>query len=400
MSSVEWNKHRFLIVDGDREFLGWAEQVLRRAGAREIACAPSGKDALARQKGFGAGIVLVELQLPDMHPAELMRAFQKLAADEKARPLVVPTASTATPETLRQACVVGIHSFVRKPTTEENFLKRVAAAIHNPRPFIFGRRYFGPERRRAQVAFDKPERRRIPARQVAPPRKAPVAPSDKAPAAAAKPVPAAKPAPLAKPAAAEKTPAAATEDLTVDLIDDEAAVASLEDVPPGIREVADDHLAWLRSAGKKGKRATLKGEDLQGADLGGINLSNADLRGANLSDANLRESVFQGADLRQADLSGADMFGGDFAVARLRHGVLRNTRLDGTSLRGTDLAGADLRGASLSGTDFTGASLLSTDIRETDLSGAKGLAQAQINQATADATTRLPGGLRIPATES
>ena len=54
-----------------------------------------------------------------------------------------------------------------------------------------------------------------------------------------------------------------------------------------LEEVLRLHGMWLRSE-NGGKRAVLRGADLQGADLRGADLQGADLRGADLQDANLR----------------------------------------------------------------------------------------------------------------
>jgi uncharacterized protein YjbI with pentapeptide repeats len=59
-----------------------------------------------------------------------------------------------------------------------------------------------------------------------------------------------------------------------------------------------------------------------------------------------------------------------------------------------DLTGANLAHSNLSGADLTGAVLDITSIKGADLSRAKGLTQAQLDQACADAATKVPAGLR------
>ena len=67
-------------------------------------------------------------------------------------------------------------------------------------------------------------------------------------------------------------------------------------------KILDNHKLWLRTNGKQGEKANLRGADLSEADLRGADLSGADLSGADLRGADLSE-----ADLRGADLSGADL---------------------------------------------------------------------------------------------
>ena len=86
-------------------------------------------------------------------------------------------------------------------------------------------------------------------------------------------------------------------------------------------KILDDHKLWINDA-TTGKRA-----DLRGANLEGANLSSANLKGANLSSANLK-----GANLSSANLEGADLEGA----------YLRDADLKGANLEGADLKGADL----------------------------------------------------------
>lgn len=431
----DWSQRRFLIVEGDEEFRTWSEAVLKQTGATEVRSVPTCKEALTLQETFHASVVLIDFQLRDMHPVEFMRRLRNLQEDGSAETLLIPVAATADAAILRQACLVGIHSFIRKPTDTENFLQRVNGALTNPRRFVFGRRYFGPERRQKSVPFDGPDRRRpvpkpaapLPTTQPGepvevavpvepatptPPDAKPKAPTGNGKPAArtAQPKPA-TPAPTKETARDEKGPAAPPqvqdaadeskaelqeEKDEIPLIADQDVAASLVVEEPVVKLAIENHMEWLRSGGKDGERASLQGVDLQGADLSRVNLSNVNLREANLSDAVCRGINFQGADLRQADLSNTDITGGNLGVAKLRHSILKRTLLDGGNLRGADLAGAVFHGASLHDVDFSGANLLSTDFRKTDLSVTKGLTQVQFNKAVADATTSLPRGLRLP----
>ena len=70
-----------------------------------------------------------------------------------------------------------------------------------------------------------------------------------------------------------------------------------------IKKVLDLHQKWINGE-EGGKRASLCGADLRGA-----NLSEADLHDANLREADLRGADLCGADLRWADLCGADLRG-------------------------------------------------------------------------------------------
>ena len=87
-----------------------------------------------------------------------------------------------------------------------------------------------------------------------------------------------------------------------------------------------------------------------------------------LGDANLSK-----AELARADLAGAALTNADFSYA--------------------NIARANLSGATVAATNFTGAYTLLTRFDDSDLSGATGLTQEQINIACGNGGTILPEGL-------
>ena len=105
-------------------------------------------------------------------------------------------------------------------------------------------------------------------------------------------------------------------------------------------EVVRLHRMWFH-AENGGKRANLRGCDLNGSNLIGCNLSGANLRGAKL----------RGADLRGSNLSGSDLSGSYLRDADLRCSNLSGSDLSGSYLIGANLIGANLSEANLSGAD-------------------------------------------------
>jgi len=77
-----------------------------------------------------------------------------------------------------------------------------------------------------------------------------------------------------------------------------------------LNEILKEHQLWLDSAGKKGKRAVLKGVDLTMVYfMEDVDLRKADLEGVNLKGADLRRANLTGANLKGADLEGANLEG-------------------------------------------------------------------------------------------
>jgi len=191
---------------------------------------------------------------------------------------------------------------------------------------------------------------------------------------------------------------------------------TLADMDMKLRDIIVKHGEWVKTNGKKGKRADLSKMDLSGESLQKVNLLAADLsftvlKGANLSKseflmtdfsfADLRGAVLARADLRgvkmmRANLTGATMVGvvlsevsismragaGEWRAslekatlrgAMLNGAVMKNMDMEGADFREADLRDADLSGSMLMDADFTDADLRGTKLDKTDQRGAKGL---------------------------
>ncbi|MBV8520291.1 MAG: pentapeptide repeat-containing protein [Acidobacteria bacterium] len=160
-----------------------------------------------------------------------------------------------------------------------------------------------------------------------------------------------------------------------------------------------------------------------GASLRGKDLKYANARGAFLVAADLTDSNWRGADLsftymQQADLENSNLPAAYLANAQLQNALMKAAHLEGSYLGEARLEGADLRSASMEGAilvgaklnradlsfaqlartlfsdaDLTDAELFGAQLRSANLASARGLTQAQIDEAFTDCTTRLPANL-------
>ena len=370
MAETEWTHRRILIVDSDIEFMSWADRVLRTAGA-EVRCTLIVDDAPNILKEFTADAIILDL---DSGP-DAVALVEGIRAGGNGVPVVVKAAAGDIAK-IRAACSAGIENLLRKPVEKETFLKRISATLADPRRLIVATAYFGSDRRRTQRPIEGPDRRR--------------------PA----PVPASTPTPATRVRAREEPPPPITEEGRREIMASPDSDDRIEKRPDlNLFNVLDDHQVWLRSEGREGKQANLAGIDLRGATLHRANLTRAHLRRVNLSEAEAHRAIFEGADLGKADLSRGDFRNANFSLAKLRFAVMAGANLEGARFRSADLSAADLRGANLRLTDLAGAQLMGADLRGADVRNSMGLTQDQLNRASADATTRLPKGLRPPAAQ-
>lgn len=114
-----------------------------------------------------------------------------------------------------------------------------------------------------------------------------------------------------------------------------------------------------------------------------------------------RPGVHRG-DLWGANLTNMHLFNANMAGAYLYKVNLTNVNLAGTNLTKASLQEANLTKAYLKGANLTKAYLLNADLTEAvlfkaDLSGARCVTQDQLEVARGDSSTKIPAGLRRPA---
>ncbi|MBV9330471.1 MAG: pentapeptide repeat-containing protein [Alphaproteobacteria bacterium] len=105
--------------------------------------------------------------------------------------------------------------------------------------------------------------------------------------------------------------------------------------------------------------------------------------------------MLAGADLTNQCVKHGNLEDADFAGARLVLMCMSYADFRRADFRGADLSGANLAHAILDGADFSGATFTITSLKGTDLSRAKGIRQAQLDQACGDAQTRAPSGMKV-----
>jgi len=129
----------------------------------------------------------------------------------------------------------------------------------------------------------------------------------------------------------------------------------------------------------------LSGRLLVGAKMTNSVFNRSDFSGAVMTRADASSSEFEGADFTETDLRRASFVDAHCPRARFERAMLANANGSGADFSRASFAGADVTNMNLEGADISGA----------DLRGARGLTQAQLDEACGDARTRLPRGLRV-----
>jgi two-component system, chemotaxis family, chemotaxis protein CheY len=151
-----------LVVDDDRHMRHLLRLMLYGLGVGRVREAPDAAEAFVEMRGSPPDIILVDWMMSPLDGIDFVRLVRN-AKDSRNPyiPLIMVTGHTE-PRYVREARDAGVTEFLAKPVSAMALARRIAAVIHEPRPFIRTATYFGPDRRRQNKAFNGPDKRRGP----------------------------------------------------------------------------------------------------------------------------------------------------------------------------------------------------------------------------------------------
>ena len=115
---------RVLVVDDERFFREAITEVMEREGI-ETVLAATGEEALDRSQDTSVGVVILDLQLPDLHGMEVFRRLRDLRPELK----VVILSAHTDQEFVLEALRLGAFDYLAKPLHEEELSIAVRRAL-------------------------------------------------------------------------------------------------------------------------------------------------------------------------------------------------------------------------------------------------------------------------------
>lgn len=158
--AVSLERVRFLLVDDNVHMMNIVKTILRGFGATQVFEAKSMPEAMDRLRHENIDIIVLDYLLGDDDGVDFVRRLR--SAPDSPSPYVPIIMLTAHSERARVEAArdAGVTEFCAKPVTAADMLKKVAAVIDHPRPFVRSEGYFGPDRRRHDDPnYRGPERR-------------------------------------------------------------------------------------------------------------------------------------------------------------------------------------------------------------------------------------------------
>ena len=147
MARLEPTVRRVLIVDPNAHAARLIQDIMKSVGSREVVIEADQKRGLRMAGAMDPGLVFTERSGPGLDGEELARELRRSTLPCRRVPIIMVTAE-ATATTIKGARDSGVHEFLRKPFASGDILKRVENVAVNPRDWIEGMSYIGPDRRR------------------------------------------------------------------------------------------------------------------------------------------------------------------------------------------------------------------------------------------------------------
>lgn len=139
---------------------GLVRRLLESYGITDIVMMSDGRAALQDMPASMPDILILDYAMEPMDGLALTRAVRLGAESPNPyMPIIMMTAYTERHRVVA-ARDAGVTEIVAKPLSVASLFSRLVAVVDRPRPFIRVDGYFGPERRRRQVAYKGPDRRR------------------------------------------------------------------------------------------------------------------------------------------------------------------------------------------------------------------------------------------------
>ena len=159
----EYNIERvnFLIVEDNKNMSTMVKAILHAFGARNIVEAVDGADAFRAMKHFPADIIICDWVMQPLDGIDFVRLIR--TGKDSPNPYIPIIMLTGYTEMNRvvEARDAGVNEFLAKPVSAKKLYSRIRAIVEGNRPFFKVKNYFGPDRRRQNLASYRGVERRV-----------------------------------------------------------------------------------------------------------------------------------------------------------------------------------------------------------------------------------------------
>ncbi|MBL6929680.1 MAG: response regulator [Rhodospirillales bacterium] len=151
---------RFLVVDDNMFVRTTVRLVLQALGTRDIDEVSNGAAAIKMLERREPDIIIIDWEMEPVNGIELVKKIRGAQDTPLAFLPIIMLTGHSEVERVKQARDVGVNEYVIKPFSAQGLFTRIQAVIERPRPFVKIEGYFGPDRRRKDMAFEGDDKRK------------------------------------------------------------------------------------------------------------------------------------------------------------------------------------------------------------------------------------------------
>lgn len=151
-----------MVVEDNAHMRSLIRHILGAMDVRSVIEVADGDQAIAALRHTRPDVVVCDW---DMTPMDGISFVQALRRCRDASLAVLPVLMLTSHREKEKVCLArdaGANDYLTKPISVSGLYQHIYAVLTRPRPFIQSSNYFGPDRRRREMAYDGADRRRNP----------------------------------------------------------------------------------------------------------------------------------------------------------------------------------------------------------------------------------------------
>jgi two-component system chemotaxis response regulator CheY len=141
-----------LVVDDNQHMRAITSTVLHSANIHKVHEATNGAEAFDILRQFPVDLAIVDYNMYPLDGVEFTRMVRTSAQSANIYLPIIMMSGHAEKSRVYAARDAGVTEFLVKPITAKAIIDRINAVIFKPRPFVKTETYFGPCRRRREIA--------------------------------------------------------------------------------------------------------------------------------------------------------------------------------------------------------------------------------------------------------
>ncbi len=158
--AVRYDLLKILLVDDNHYMRILLAEILRAIGVNRIYEASDGAEGLQMMRDVAIDVVMTDLSMEPLDGIDFVRLLRNSPDSPNQTAPVIMITGHSTLARVHEARDAGVNEFMAKPLNARAVIERLHQVMENPRPFVRGSDYFGPDRRRrADPNYAGPRRR-------------------------------------------------------------------------------------------------------------------------------------------------------------------------------------------------------------------------------------------------